>query len=163
MLLALNAELRIAGPGGERIVPLSSFFEGYRRTAIRTVELIVSVVIPKPFPALARFYKAAKRRADDISTVAAAFAVELDDAGRVTEARIAYGGVAATPLRVPAAELELIGHPWDERAVRNAQRAIAGGLSPMSDHRGSAAYRLALAQSLMEKFYVESQLVEAPA
>ena len=163
VLLALGAELRIAGSGGERIIPLSTFFESYRRTALRPGELIVSVVIPKPFPALARFYKAAKRRADDISTVAAAFAVDVDESGRVTSARIAYGGVAATPVRMLTAEYELIGHAWDERSIRAAQRAIAAGLSPMSDHRGSAAYRMALSQSLLEKFFVESKRVEAAA
>lgn len=160
MLLALGADLRIVGSNGERVIPLSSFFQTYRQTALRPGELIVSVDIPKPFPTLARFYKAAKRRADDISTVAAAFAIDLDNTGRVTEARLAYGGVAATPLRMFQAERELIGHAWDERCVRSAQRAIAAGLSPMSDHRGSAAYRLALAQSLLEKFFVESQVEE---
>jgi xanthine dehydrogenase small subunit len=163
LLLALGSELRIAGPGGERIVPLTSFFESYRRTALGPGELIVSIVVPKPFPPVARFYKAAKRRADDISTVAAAFAVKVDEAGRVAEARIAFGGVAATPLRLFAAEAELIGQPWDETTIRNAQRAIRTGLSPMSDHRGSVAYRLALAQSLLEKFYVESEPAEVPA
>lgn len=163
MLLALGAELRIAGSSGERIIPLSAFFESYRRTALRPGELIVSVHIPKPFPSLARFYKAAKRRADDISTVAAAFAIDLDKTGHVTDARLAYGGVAATSLRMFQAERELIGQAWDERTLRAAQRAIAGGLSPMSDHRGSAAYRLALAQSLLEKFFVESQLAKAAA
>ena len=160
MLLALGAELRIAGSSGERIIPLSSFFQTYRQTTLRPGELIVTVHVPKPFPTLARFYKAAKRRADDISTVAAAFAIDLDKSGQVTEARLAYGGVAATPIRMFQAERALIGRAWDERSVGAAQRATAAGLSPMSDHRGSAAYRLALAQSLLEKFFVESQVEE---
>jgi len=157
LLLALGAELRIAGPAGERIVPLNGFFESYRRTALRTGELIVSIIIPKPLPAIARFYKAAKRRADDISTVAAAFAIQTSEDGRVTDARLAFGGVAATPLRLPSAEIELIGQPWAMPALRKAQQAIAAALKPMSDHRGSAAYRLALSQSLLEKFFVEVQ------
>ena len=136
ILLALGAELRIAGPSGERIVPLANFFESYRRTGLRTGELIVSVIIPKPLPAIARFYKAAKRRADDIGTVAAAFAIDTDESGRVTDARLAFGGVAATPLRLFAAERELIGQPWDQPAIRKAQLAIAAGLTPVSDHRG---------------------------
>lgn len=162
LLLALDARVRIAGPRGERVVPLDEFFLTYRKTVLEPGELLVSVVIPKPLPALARFYKAAKRRMDDISTVAACFAIDLDANGRVRRARLAYGGVAPVPLRATEAEKAIAGEWWNEAAVRRAQRVLAGTLHPISDHRGSAAYRLALAQRLLEKFWWE-QRAEAAA
>jgi xanthine dehydrogenase small subunit len=152
LLLALDAEVKIASPSGIRMLPLDAFFTAYRRTALQPGELLVSVRIPKPLPIAIRFFKASKRRLDDISTVAACFALRLDRTGRVDTARIAYGGVAAVPRRVQAAEDELIGQVWNAASLRRAQRAVERTLQPMSDHRGSAAYRLALAQSLLAKF-----------
>ena len=128
LLLALDARVRIAGPAGERIVPLESFFLGYRKTALECGELLISILLPKPLPAVMRFYKAAKRRMDDISTVAACFAIQDG------QLRMAFGGVAAVPL-----------------LVREGQQ-----LQPIGDHRGSAAYRLALTRSLLEKFREEA-------
>ena len=157
LLLSLGAAVKIAGPNGERVVPLDAFFPGYRRTALEQGELIVSILLPKPFPSRARFFKAAKRRMDDISTVAAAFALELDGRERVKHVRIAYGGVAATPVRVHASEEALIGEPWNERAIGRAQAALARALRPISDHRGSAEYRLALARNLLAKFFTEQR------
>jgi xanthine dehydrogenase small subunit len=156
LLLALGARVLIAGLEGERVVPLDQFFLAYRKTALAPGEIVKSVVIPRPFPSCARFYKAAKRRMDDISTVAAGFAIDLD-AGLVSNVRLAYGGVAATPLRVVEAEQALLGRPWDRSAVETAQAALARTLHPISDHRASAEYRLALAQSLLEKFWHESR------
>src|SRR5262249_57352955 len=113
--------------------------------------------LPKPFPQHVRFCKVAKRRMDDISTVAAAFAVDLDPSGRIQRARIAYGGVAPVPLRAIKAEEALHGRLWNESAIHDAQEILEQTLQPISDHRGSAAYRRALAQSLLEKFSWEHQ------
>ena len=157
LLLALDASVRIAGSTGERVAPLDEFFLGYRQTALRPGELLVSVVLPKPFAGQARFYKAAKRRMDDISTVAACFAFEIDDRGVVQRARLACGGVAAVPLRAREAEDAITGLRWNESAVHRAQDILARTLHPISDHRGSAAYRLALAQNLLEKFWWQQQ------
>ena len=155
LLLALDAGVRIAGTGGERTLPLDRFFLGYRKTALEAGEVLVSVIVPKPLPSIARFYKAAKRRMDDISTVAACFALDLDAGGRVERARLAYGGVAPVPLRATEAEDAILGARWNQAAVERAQQALAKTLHPISDHRGSAAYRLALSQSLLEKFWWE--------
>jgi len=155
LLLALDARVRIVGEGGERMVALSEFFVGYRKTALAPGELLISVILPKPFPKIARFYKAAKRRMDDISTVAACFALDRDGDGRVRRARLAFGGVAATPIRAMEAEAVLEGEVFGEAAIARAQRILARTLRPISDHRGSAAYRLALTQSLLAKFHWE--------
>lgn len=161
VLLALDAQVKIAGADGTRTEPLSAFFTGYRKTLLNPRDVLVSVVIQKPYPMHARFFKAAKRRLDDISTVAACFAVSLDRSRRVQSARIAFGGVAAVPLRVPLAEDRLIGQIWNSATIGRAQEAIASTLTPMSDHRGSADYRLSLAQSVLEKFWSEIEEVAA--
>ena len=156
LLLALDAEVQIASRTGIRTVPLHTFFTGYRRTALQPGELLTAIRIPKPLPHLVRFYKVAKRRLDDISTVAAAFALNMDRSGRVEMARLSYGGVAAAPTRVPAAEASLLGSYWDLHVVRRAQATVERELSPIGDHRGSAAYRLAMAGSLLAKFAYET-------
>jgi xanthine dehydrogenase small subunit len=107
-------------------------------------------------PAFVRFYKVAKRVLDDISTVAAAMAIDRDEAGHVLRARFAFGGVAATPIRVVAAEEAIEGLPWNEAAVERVQQVIARTFTPMSDHRGSAEYRREVSMSLVRKFWWES-------
>jgi xanthine dehydrogenase small subunit len=69
--------------------------------------------------------------------------------------RLAYGGVAATPVRVTAAEDGLVGAAWDEAAVGRAQEAVSVALRPLSDHRGSAEYRRRMSCELIEKFALE--------
>ena len=146
LLLALDASVRLS----HRYVPLSEFFTGYRQTALGPQEVIVSIRIPKPICRQTQFYKIAKRRTDDISTVAAGIAVSVEN-GVVTRARFAYGGVAAIPLRVTEAEEAVIGRRWNAATIEHAQQIIARTLRPLSDHRGSAAYRLAMAQRVLER------------
>jgi xanthine dehydrogenase small subunit len=136
LLLALDAEVRIVSRSGERIVPLAEFFTGYRRTVLEAGEILRSVRIPKPLPALARFFKVAKRSLDDISTVAAGIAL------RGSRFVLGFGGVAAVPVRVEA------------RSVDDAMEKTAK-FRPISDHRGSAEYRSAMAASLIRKFVEE--------
>ncbi len=162
LLLALDARVRVAGLAGERTLPLSGFFTAYRKTVLAPGELLLSLTLPKPFAPRARFFKAAKRHMDDISTVAACFSFDIDTRGVVHRARIAYGGVASTPIRAVEAEEILPGLRWNESAMHRAQDVLARSLHPISDHRGSAAYRLALAQNLLEKFWWE-QNAEAAA
>jgi xanthine dehydrogenase small subunit len=160
LLLALDASVEVAGagePAARRLIALADFFTGYRTTALRHGEVIVAVRIPKPLPQLLRFYKVSKRRLDDISTVAAAMAVDLTD-GVVQRARVAFGGMAATPVRVMAAEAALEGRAWDTAAVARAQAAIGDAVTPLSDHRGSRAYRLAMSRSLVDKFWWETRV-----
>ncbi len=104
-----------------------------------------------------RFYKVTKRRLDDISTVAAGMAIDLDATGRVRRARFAFGGVAAMPVRVTEAEEAVRNRAWDEQAVERVQHVLDRTLTPMSDHRGSKEYRLEVAKSLVEKFWWEGR------
>lgn len=152
-LLALEAVLVLVSADGEREVDLAEYFTGYRRTVLRDGELIRAVRIPLPTAGLTAFHKIAKRRFDDISSVAAAFAIDIGDDGTVASARIGLGGVAATPIRARATEAALVGRRWDVDAVRDAASVLGSEGTPMSDHRASAEYRaLMLNRSLLKLF-----------
>jgi xanthine dehydrogenase molybdopterin binding subunit/xanthine dehydrogenase small subunit len=156
VLLTLDASVVVASAGGERTVPLSEFFTGYRKTALGPDEIIREVVIPRsgPGPGLERrtdFLKVSKRRELDISIVAAAFAVDLDGNGVVRRARLAYGGVAATPSRARGAEAALEGRKLAEAAARVSE-ILASEFKPIDDVRAGAGYRRGLVVSLWEKF-----------
>ena len=102
-----------------------------------------------------------KRILDDISTVAAAFALDLTPDGRVARLQAAYGGIAATPIRASALEAAAAGRPWTRETI-DALLPIAATLgTPLSDLRGSADYRRAMVGRLLEKFFAETALVEA--
>lgn len=140
-LLALGAEVVLASAdGGERAVDLADYFTGYRTTVRRPGELIREVRIPASGHSITAFHKVSKRRFDDISSVAVAVALDLED-GIIARARIGLGGVAATPLRAYATERALIGRPWDADTARAASAVLEGEGTPMSDHRAGAAYR----------------------
>ncbi|HRC84555.1 MAG TPA: FAD binding domain-containing protein, partial [Thermoanaerobaculia bacterium] len=159
VLLALDAELVLASTAGERTVPLAEFFTGYRRTALLPGELVREIRLPHAPRGLERreeFYKVSKRRELDIAIVAASFRLDLDGEGRVLEARLAFGGVAATPLRVGAAEQALLGRRPDEAAA-DVAAVLERELSPIDDLRGSAAYRRGLVPALWRKFLAGEQ------
>lgn len=157
LFLALDASVEIAGPMGRKRTALADFFTGYRQTLLGRGELLTAIDLPKPFPELLRFYKIAKRAMDDISTVAAAMAIDRDASGRIRAARFAFGGMAATPVRLVEAERAIEGSRWDEAAVERVQRVIDSSLTPLTDHRGSARFRLEVAQRLVEKFFWEAR------
>jgi len=154
VLLALDASLVLVSSARERTVPLADYFTGYRQSVREPGELIAEVVIPLPASSVTGFHKIAKRRFDDISSVAVAFALDIDgdiDGGVVRKARIGLGGVAATPLRALATEAALEGRPWTPATVEHAAAVMAGEGTPISDQRASADYRRAmLGQSLLK-------------
>jgi len=78
-------------------------------------------------------------------------------AGRVKQARIAYGGVAGIPKRAAATEQALVGQPWTEATVRTAMAAMTADFTPLSDMRATAAYRMQIAQNLLLRFWLEGQ------
>lgn len=154
-LLALGASLVLASVGGEREVEIATYFTGYRATLRRPDELIRAIRIPLPLASLTAFHKIAKRRFDDISSVAIAFALQIDY-GIVQQARIGLGGVAATPLRALATEEALVGQSWTEQTVANASLVLGSEGTPMDDHRASAAYRRAMLAQALVKLFVTS-------
>ena len=162
VLLALDASVTLASAGGSRELPLRDFFLSYRRTAARPDEVLIDVRVPRDQPAIQRFYKVSKRVLDDISTVAAAFAVDVATDGRVARARLAYGGIAERPIRAVALENALIGQPWTAETAA-ALRSIADGIgTPMTDLRGSAGYRRAMIGRLLEKCVADTAAAPTP-
>lgn len=161
VLLALDASVVLAGPDGEREVPLSGYFTGYRQSVRRPGELIRAVRVPLPLSPVTAFHKIAKRRFDDISSVAVAFALDIED-GIVRTARIGLGGVAATPVRARATEAALEGEPWAAETVEAAAVVLRGEGTPMDDHRASSLYRSAmLGQSLLKLYARTTEAVSS--
>ena len=110
--------------------------------------------VPLPLAPLTAFHKIAKRRFDDISSVAVAFALDVVD-GTVVDAAIGLGGVAATPVRATATEAALVGRSWDAETVRAAAAVLRDEGTPIDDHRASAAYRTAMLEQSLLKFWNE--------
>ena len=160
LLLALDASVVLASPEGERLVPVALFFTGYRKTVMRADELIKTVIVPRAPNRRVEFFKVSKRREMDISTVSAAFCIEVDAHQKVRHARLAYGGVAATPARAEHAEQVLIGRTLAD-SLKDVLAALNNAFAPIDDARGSAAYRRALIGSLWEKF-AAGETDEAP-
>ncbi|MGW2298123.1 xanthine dehydrogenase small subunit [Streptomyces violaceorubidus] len=155
VLLALEASLLLADADGEREVPLADYFTGYRQSVRRPGELIRAVRLPLPLAPVTAFHKIAKRRFDDISSVAVAFALDVEG-GTVRKARIGLGGVAATPVRALATEAALEGRPWTTGTAEAAAEVLRGEGTPMSDHRASAGYRSAMLGQSLLKLYAQT-------
>jgi xanthine dehydrogenase small subunit len=152
-LIALEATLTLASTDGEREIPIEDFFLDYRKTDLKPGEVIRSIRIPKLTDGQSfRTYKVSKRYDQDISAVIGGFRLTL--AGdKVTDARIAYGGMAATPKRAPAVEAALTGAAWSEDAASAAGAKISEDYAPLTDHRATAEYRSRVAANLCTRLY----------
>ncbi|MBS4048945.1 MAG: xanthine dehydrogenase small subunit [Alphaproteobacteria bacterium] len=154
-LMALGATLKLQSKTGTREMPLEDFFLAYRKTALQPAEFVASVTVQKPGPtSRIGIYKLSKRFDQDISAVLAAFHVTLDGE-TVTNARLAFGGMAGTPARAKQAEALLTGRRFTPDEIEPAVLALADDFTPMSDMRASAAYRLLAAQNCLRKFCIE--------
>ncbi len=153
-LLALQAQLVLSSLDGDRVVALEEYFTGYRQSVRAAGELITQIRLPRPLATLTAFHKIAKRRFDDISSVAVAFALDVTD-GEVSRACIGLGGVAATPVRARQTEAALVGRPWSATTVQAAAEVMAGEGTPLDDHRASAAYRRAMLGQALLKLHAQ--------
>jgi len=141
-LLCLEAQVRVAGPSGERAVPLASFFTGFYETALAAGEILTAVRVPAaPSGARSGYMRFCPRSAEDRPLVGVAALLVVDDAKRVAEVRIALGGAAPSPIRARRAESALGGEPLTDATIRVAAEAAAAEADPLSDLMGSAAYR----------------------
>jgi xanthine dehydrogenase small subunit len=156
VLMALDAQLDIEGVNGARAVALRDFYLGYKKLDLAADEIIVRVRFARPSPtAILGNYKVSQRRDLDISCVNAAFCFDIAG-GVITQARISLGGVAPTTVRLPAVEKALKGKKPSRELVEGAKHAIAQSIKPISDARGSAAFRTLMAQNLFEKYCAEN-------
>jgi len=150
-LLALDAELLIAGPRGQRRVPASEFFLGVRRTQLAPDELLVEIIIPAPVPGSGGTYvRHTPRRELDIAVVGVASQLTLAG-GKCVKARIALAAVAPVPLRATAAEARLEGETISPQLIEEAAQLAVGASSPISDQRGSAEFRRHLVRVLTRR------------
>jgi CO/xanthine dehydrogenase FAD-binding subunit len=151
-LLALDAAVEIAGPGGRRRLPLSAFVTGYRQTALAPGELVTAILVPRTIEdGRSAFLKLGARRYLVISIAMVAAVVRLE-AGRVAEARVAVGACSAVAQRLPGLEDALAGA--DLAAVPLSSLVTADhldGLDPIDDVRATAAYRRDAALELVRR------------
>ena len=157
LLIALGSQLVLRKGATRRTLALEDYFLDYRVTAQAEGEFIEKIVIPRAKAShLFRAYKISKRLDDDISAVCAAFNLHIEN-GVVMEARVAFGGMAATPKRASACEAVLHNAPWNSATVERACNALSQDFSPLSDFRASKEYRLLCAQNLLRKYFIEQQ------
>ena len=138
-LLALDARVRLAGPGGERVIPLADLFTGFMTSALATDELLAAIEVPMT-PRETAFLKFGRKQANTPAVVTVAVALTREQ-GRVREARIALGAAGPYPIRATDAEAALAGSPLDPATIDRAAEAAARESQPFTDAIASAWYR----------------------
>ena len=155
-LIALGAEIILHSAKGGRRLKLEDYFIAYQKQDRKPGEFLESVFVPaKAKNTLFKTYKVSKRFDQDISAVCAAFALDMKG-DTITSARIAYGGMAATPKRAANTEKALTGQIWNEASMRKAQAALEKDFAPLSDMRASKDYRMEVAKNLLERAFLET-------
>ncbi len=163
VFIALNATIVLRSASGERSMPLEDFYLAYQKTALAPGEYVAALRIPRAAAGQRfRAYKLSKRFDQDISAVCAGIALEVEH-GLVRQARIAFGGMAATPKRALATERALLGRRLDVDALAAAQAALQSDFAPIGDMRASAAYRTLAAGNLLKRYFLELSDAPAPA
>jgi xanthine dehydrogenase small subunit len=157
LLLALDARVILMSSRGQREMPLSQFYTGYRKNVLEADEILVWIKVPKATSGeTLKVYKISKRFEDDISALCLAINLQVQD-GRVVQALIGAGGVAATPVRALRTEAALLGQVWTQATVQQAMAVLRAEFVPISDMRASAAYRVQVLGNLLQRFWLESQ------
>jgi carbon-monoxide dehydrogenase medium subunit len=152
MLLALDAEIVVAGPKGERSVPVDAFFRDYFQTALAADEVLTAVRLPALAANTRAIYlKFLPRTADDYATVAVAVTVRLGPGNVCEDLRLGLGSVANVPMRVPAVENALRGQRLTPPLVREAAALVHDAVAPVDDARGSARYKRGMARVWTER------------
>ncbi|MDB5685891.1 MAG: xanthine dehydrogenase, small subunit, partial [Rhizorhabdus sp.] len=159
-LIALGATVTLRRGRDRRTFALEDYFIRYGVQDRQPGEFVEAIWVPRPDPAdLIRIFKLSKRFDSDISAACGAFAFRIEG-DVVTQARIAFGGMAGTPQRAAATEAALTGQSWSEASIETAAAALAQDYAPLTDVRGSSAYRLASAANLLRKIWIETQTSE---
>ncbi len=155
-LISLGAELVLRKRTSTRRMPLEQFFVAYGVQDRMPGEFVEGIELNLlDDPDQLRCYKISKRFDQDISALCGCFNLRLE-AGIVVEARIAFGGMAETPLRARAVEDQLLGKPWSQTTIEDAMQAFEKDFTPISDVRASADYRMTTAKNLLRKYFTES-------
>ncbi len=161
VLMALDALVVLRKGARVRRMPLTEFYVDYMKNQLQPGEFVQAMALPLAAMARqVRAYKISKRFDCDISALCAGFAIDLDG-NAVRQVRLAFGGMAATVKRAAGAEAALSGKAWTQENVKLAQAALAQDFKPLSDMRASAAYRLQVAQNLLQRFWLETRTHDA--
>jgi xanthine dehydrogenase small subunit len=156
VLIALDAAAVLTRSEGSRTIPIAEFATGVRSTALERGEFLSRITIPmRAFAHDIRAYKVSRRFDDDISSVSAVFALELDGS-TIVDLRVVLGGMATTVRRALRAESALRGREWNATALAAAQAALSEEFTPISDHRASAHYRERAAIGLLHRWWLET-------
>jgi xanthine dehydrogenase small subunit len=154
-LIALGSTVRLRCGARRRELPLEALYLGYQQKALEPGEFVEAVRVPLPRPGrLFASYKVSKRIDQDISAICGAFAFEVED-GRISAARIAYGGMAPTVQRAARTEAALAGKSWTRQSIAAALPALSQDYAPITDMRASREYRMQVARNLLHRFYLE--------
>jgi len=152
VLLALNADLVLAGPGGERTISYDQMHSGYRKTALAPGELIVRVRIPEPTSDTRQYFnKVGTREAQAISKLVMAFTAKVHD-GNLHNVRVGAGSIAATPIRLTESEKFLEGKVANSETADAVARVAEGEVHPIDDVRSSAEYRSYVVGTVLRRF-----------
>jgi xanthine dehydrogenase small subunit len=164
LFIALGGSIELRKGERIRALPLEQFFIGYGKQDREASEFIRRLIVPKlPAATVFRAFKISKRFDEDITTVLGAFRIGVDG-GRIASARIAFGGMAATPKRAAAVESQLVGAALHDVGVwRSAAERVSDDFTPLTDMRASAEYRLGVARNLVIKALAEIAGVSSPA
>ncbi|WP_251882359.1 xanthine dehydrogenase small subunit [Grimontia kaedaensis] len=155
LLIALGSTVILRRGETAREILLEDFFKDYKVTALQPSEFVQTIRVPKPLPNQAfKAYKISKRFDDDISAVCGAFRLTFQG-DTVTEARIAFGGMAAIPARAALCEQELVGKPLSAATIQAAMSALENDFSPISDFRATKEYRAETATNLLYRLFTE--------
>ncbi len=154
-LIAMGARLVLRRADERRKVDLEDFFIAYQQQDRQPGEFVESIELPKAQDRL-RCYKLSKRFDQDISAVCGCFNLEQED-GVITQALIAFGGMAATPARARKTEAALCGKPWSLETFHQAKFAMAEDFTPLSDMRASAGYRAKAAGNMLIRYFHDLQ------
>ena len=155
-LIALGADVVLRSRKGTRRIAVEDFILGYRKTALGTDEFIEAIAIPLLKPGTTfTTYKLSKRFDQDISTVIAAFMLRVEN-GKVGELRTAYGGMAGQAARAKQVEAAIVGKPWSADTLKDIDAVLAQDFKPMTDHRGTDAYRRRAAANLLRRLQMET-------
>lgn len=155
-LLALDAELELVSPRGARTVAYADFATGYRKTLLAADELVAAVRLPAPPPGTKLAWrKVGTRRAQSISKVMAASAITVEG-GVITRARFGLGAVADRPIRAYKAEEAAVGRAPDAATAEAVGAAAVASVTPITDVRSTADYRLELVRRLLVRFVINA-------
>ncbi|MBO9479053.1 xanthine dehydrogenase small subunit [Shimia sp. R11_0] len=160
VLIALGASITLRKGDARRQLPLEAFFLDYGKQDRVEGEFVESISIPRLAGGYHAAYKISKRREEDISSVAVGMQVTVE-AGMITAARLAFGGMAGVPARAAAAEAALLGQPWSEASLLAAAEKLPEDFQPLSDMRATADYRMKVAQNLFRRFWLEQSGADA--